>query len=272
MERNNQFSFPEFIWFTGVVEDVKDPEMYGRVKVRIFGYHTQDKSVIPTDQLPWAMTGLPVTGATTDGIGNTPHALIVGAHVCGFFLDGRAAQLPMVMLTFPGLNDGEPDINKLARGEIVKKDLADSGKWKEKSSGAAPKYPNNKVIETTSGHIVEIDDTPGAERLHVMHKSGTFTEFHKDGSYVSHVKGESYHIVHKDYKIYVMGNVNLVVNGNVTETIKGNKSSDITGNYTIKCNAYSITTKSSWTNKVGSSGFIKCGGTLTQKASTIFLN
>lgn len=271
-ERNNQFTFGNFTWFTGIVEDINDPEKLGRVKVRIFGYHNNDKNVISTQNLPWAMIALPVSGASTNGIGFTPHGLINGAHVIGFFVDGQSAQLPMIMFSFPGKHDQEPDVNKLARGERVKKTMDNAGDWSEKDSGASPQYPHNKVIETTSGHIIEIDDTPGKERLHIFHKSGTFHEFHTDGTLVSNVKGGDYKIVQKDMNIHVKGNVKLNVDGNVTETIKGNKTSNITGNYTISCNSYSIKTKGSWTNSVGSSGYIKCGGTLTEKASLIMLN
>ena len=41
--------------FVGVVEDRNDPEKIGRVKVRIYSIHTEDKTAIPTEELPWAM-------------------------------------------------------------------------------------------------------------------------------------------------------------------------------------------------------------------------
>ena len=34
----------------------------------------------------------------------------------------------------------------------------------------------NKVFETESGHVQEFDDTPGQERIHTYHRSGTFHE------------------------------------------------------------------------------------------------
>lgn len=270
--RNNQFSFGDFVWFIGVIEDVQDPLMAGRVKVRVHGYHSSDINELPTESLPWAMVALPTSGASTQGLGFSPHGLVKGASVFGFFTDGESAQLPMVMFSFHGMNKGTPDVDKLSRGEVVPKQMDNSGQWSEKASGASPQYPHNKVIRTTSGHIVEMDDTPGAERLHIYHKSGTYYEFHPDGTLVTKITGEGYTIVQKDLKVHVHGNLNLVVNGNVTETIDGNKTSNIKGNYKITCNAYSITTKGSWTNNIGSSGYIKCGGTLTEKASTIFLN
>ena len=45
----------QFIWWKGVVEDRKDPIMLGRVKVRIFGWHSEDKQKIPPEELPWAI-------------------------------------------------------------------------------------------------------------------------------------------------------------------------------------------------------------------------
>ncbi len=35
-------------WY-GVVEDINDPEMLGRIRVRVFGYHSEDKQDIPTN-------------------------------------------------------------------------------------------------------------------------------------------------------------------------------------------------------------------------------
>ena len=38
-----------FIWWHGVVEDRQDPLFLGRCKVRILGWHTEDKAELPTD-------------------------------------------------------------------------------------------------------------------------------------------------------------------------------------------------------------------------------
>ena len=43
--------------YTGIVEDNADPRHYNRVRVRLYGVHTdQDggKPQIPADDLPWA--------------------------------------------------------------------------------------------------------------------------------------------------------------------------------------------------------------------------
>ena len=45
----------DFVWWIGVVEDNLDPVLLGRVKVRIFGHHSEKyKEEIETVDLPWA--------------------------------------------------------------------------------------------------------------------------------------------------------------------------------------------------------------------------
>ena len=117
------FSFPEWVWWIGVVEDRSgDPERLGRVRVRIFGYHSQDKSDVPKDDLPWAHVIMPNNSASTGGVGSSPTGLLEGSHVVGFFLDGRNLQTPIVLGSFFGKPDGKPDTDPLTRGE----DLSDS--------------------------------------------------------------------------------------------------------------------------------------------------
>lgn len=95
-----------FIWWVGVVESRHDPAKLGRVQVRIFGYHTHDKSELPTSDLPWAMIMMPSNSASNSGIGFSPTGLLEGSWVIGFFLDGNRAQEPLVMGSIPGFDDG----------------------------------------------------------------------------------------------------------------------------------------------------------------------
>ena len=100
-----------FVWFYGVVEDRKDPLFLGRVKVRCIGFHTDDKTLIPTEDLPWADIIQSVTSAAISGIGTTPTGLVEGTHVFGFFRDGREAQEPVILGTTGGIpeNFSNPD-------------------------------------------------------------------------------------------------------------------------------------------------------------------
>ena len=99
---NNFIGMDGFLWFYGVVEDRQDPYMIGRVRVRCFAHHTDNKTTLPTADLPWAQVMLPVTSAGISGIGQTPLGLVEGSHVFGFFRDGEARQEPVVMGSLPG--------------------------------------------------------------------------------------------------------------------------------------------------------------------------
>ncbi len=128
----------KFYTFTGVVEDRHDPEKLGRVRVRCFGLHSESKTDIPTEDLPWAQPLLPVTQSGISGLGVSPTFLVNGTWVFGYFRDGESYQQPVILGTLPGrpseyssryassaFYDGnniypkyidEPDTNRLATG------------------------------------------------------------------------------------------------------------------------------------------------------------
>lgn len=337
-----------FVWWQGVVEDIYDPLRLGRVRVRVLGWHTDDKAAIPTDSLPWAAVLMPANNPFVSGKGWSPNGLLQGCWVVGFFRDGLNGQEPVVMGTIGGINTitiplpspedmpfgygfggafadyaanmikqrekeivsvldktkndaglkpnqlpqnpvidtsrgfadpegvypmvsrmGEPDTNRLARGEnvqytIVNKknnsrvstETAIAGYWAEPVSAYAAKYPFNHVYESPAGHVIEYDDTPGSERLHWYHCSGTFNEVHPKGGEVHKVVGNAWDITMNDKMIYVKGNasfnagktlkimmgkdldievagdVKMLVNGNMTTDVKGNFLQKIKGSYT----------------------------------------
>lgn len=100
--KKNFIGLEGFIWWIGVVEDRNDPEQLGRIRVRCFGWHTEQKEKIPTDALPWAHPIIPV---------NSPVAYTAkeGDYVFGFFIDGESAQNPAVVGVLPGKPEKKPD-------------------------------------------------------------------------------------------------------------------------------------------------------------------
>ena len=98
-----------FYWWHGVVEDVADPMMLGRCRVRVFGYHTDDLLQLPTSDLPWAYPMQPITSAAVSGIGTSPTGLLQGSHVFGFFRDGEEGQDPVMIGSFGGIPLNPPD-------------------------------------------------------------------------------------------------------------------------------------------------------------------
>jgi hypothetical protein len=64
----NAFTYPTFLWFLGVVESRMDPEQIGRLRVRIYGHHSDDTQQIATDDLVWAAVMQPTTSSGVGGI------------------------------------------------------------------------------------------------------------------------------------------------------------------------------------------------------------
>ncbi len=210
------------IWFVGKVENREDPLMLGRVKVRAYHFHTDNKSLMPTDELPWALIMVPPTNPSHDKVGLSPNGLTVGSTVIGFFMDGLDANQPVVMGTIHGIpenNNAKHDVAEPAR-EI--NNISKEYDSREPESAYAAKYPYNKVLRTEGGHVVEIDDTPGNERIHVFHKSGTYTEINKDGRKVEKVVDDMFEIVFKNQTVHIKGNVDVLVDGTYKVESKGN--------------------------------------------------
>jgi hypothetical protein len=129
--------------------------------------------------------------------------------------------------------------------------------WNEPESAAntdyPPVYPYNNVTQTKSGHMFELDDTKGRERVRLQHRANTFIEMHPNGDEVHKIWGDGYVITLGDHNISigveggkpgtdgqercklnitVYGDVNMHVTGDKTETIDGNVTQHIKGNYT----------------------------------------
>ena len=101
-----------FIWFAGVVEDRNDPLKLGRVRVRALGYHTDNKELLPTADLPWAHPLLPITSSGVSGIGQTPLGLLEGSWVIGFFRDSETKQDAVILGSLPGKPTQTGALNK----------------------------------------------------------------------------------------------------------------------------------------------------------------
>lgn len=257
-----------FIWFFGVVEDRNDPLKLGRVRVRCYSWHTNNKEKLPTSSLPWAQCIQSVTSAANSGVGQSPTGLLEGSWVMGFFLDGEDAQKPMIMGSLAGIptavadtkvgfNDpsgtyptliNEPDVDRLARNDadfipplLATKESSRTSSvptstgatWNEEASKYNASYPKNHVIKTESGHVFEIDDTPGHERIHEYHKSGTFREISATGNTVTRIVGDNYEIIAGSDYVNIKGSSNITIDSNCTTYVKGNWDVQVDGKFTL---------------------------------------
>ena len=335
-----------FYYWMGVVEDRRDPNKLGRLRVRVLGTHTEDKQLIPTCELHWAYVYQPITwNQAMNGLGHSPTGPAEGTWVWGFFRDNDSAQEPVVLGTIHGIpeetpqpsigfydpsephhdllnaprkirsryypNDGtgaanknettaslyprathpwgcvigESDVNRLARAENITDTIIGVRKrqravnipiafshtspgrqFNEPLPSYNAEYPYNHVYESESGHILEVDDTPDNERIHIYHRSGTYIELgtgqeenpglhgdfsmkivgktfeiHMENTYVEHqnalnvtVRGEVNFYCKDTINVQADGDMNVHVQGNYTEKVKGNYYTDISGSRVVR--------------------------------------
>jgi len=104
-------------------------------------------------------------------------------------------------------------------------------------------YPHNRVFESDplewrSGHIFEIDDTPGAERIHIWHKAGTSKSIHWEGQQVEKIVGDNYivnlqsdfNFINYDRITTIKGDDRVLVRSSKQEEVYGYKRSYVKGN------------------------------------------
>jgi len=94
---NNFAGLNGFVWWVGEIETRIDPLGLGRCQVRIFGWHTKNKELIPTEDLPWAHPLYPINNSKSFS------APMIGDWVVGFFMDGESGQFPIMFGVIPGL-------------------------------------------------------------------------------------------------------------------------------------------------------------------------
>lgn len=102
--------------------------------------------------------------------------------------------------------------------------------WDEPSIAYNAEYPYNRVIETAAGHVIELDDTPGVERIMLYHKNGSYIQMSPTTTtYKS--PHDTYDVNEKNYHMYIGGTNVLTIDGDCHVLIKGNKVEEIMGNY-----------------------------------------
>jgi hypothetical protein len=119
-----------FNWWVGVVENRNDPLKLGRCQVRIFGYHTENKQLISTADLPWAPC---LVSPNSQQSFATPKE---GDYVMGFFADGESNQAPTIMGIYAGIKASAGGDNGF-QDPRTPEEIA-----------AAPKPPDGIIVES----------------------------------------------------------------------------------------------------------------------------
>lgn len=143
---------------------------------------------------------------------------------------------------------GESDLNKRSRGRVdVPRKFSSARNAKKLTTETSPSqstvtepetasesvYPHNKVIETTQGHILELDDTPGHERIRVFHKTGSQIEMRPDGSIRYRSMKNSYHLTAGNEETIIRGNCNIIIEASANLRVKGDMTMQVDGDYNL---------------------------------------
>ena len=109
----NKFYGDNLRWFIGICECISDPLHLGRVRVRIYGVHSENLDEVPESSLPWATVMIPTTEDGVSGLGRSPN-LKPGAMVFGIFTDNDMSQQPMIIGSMPRIEslDNEQEVSK----------------------------------------------------------------------------------------------------------------------------------------------------------------
>ena len=138
----------------------------------------------------------------------------------------------------------EPDTNKLARHEDIKKTIvrkkeltrtkgvvtAFNVTWDQSPIPYNATYPYNHVYQSESGHVLEFDDTKHSERIHLYHTKGTFFEIDANGTKVEKIIGDNYHILERNDHLYVKGSGHITIDGNWNVKVNNNANIEVMGN------------------------------------------
>lgn len=179
--------------------------------------------------------------------------------------------------TYPKYKN-EPDTNRLATGSnlgrtiVLKKEaalktgvkIANGGTWDQSPNPYNATYPYNKVTQTESGHVEEWDDTPGSERIHVYHRSGTFSEIDANGTQVNRIVGDGFEIVERNGFVYVKGAYSVTVDGSMNLRTDNVFNLEVSG-------AANIFVYNEANISVSKDCNLSVGATLNAKANTINL-
>jgi hypothetical protein len=195
------------------------------------------------------------------------------------------------------LYKNEPDTNKLARHEDIKKTVvykkelarergvytAQNISWDQSPIPYNSKYPFNHVFMTESGHVMEFDDTENSERIHIYHKTGTYTEIDANGTKVNRIVGDNYEILERNGYVYIKGALNVTIDGdhnvlvknamnvdvqgNVNMNVSGDMNVAVTGQYNLRAKGVNIESTSNPINILSQNSFnMQSAAAMNQKA------
>ena len=162
------------MFYRAVVKNNTDPEKLGRCQVLVYGIHSED---IDFNSLPWAEVSGGTDFGLYGGVGIT--SILRKGTLVWVFFHNNDYNYPVVFAVIKGGGD----INDIA----------------------SKKYSDIATLKTASGHIIELGDVGGAEKIEIKHMSGTKIVLEPDGSILIESVNNMTHKVANNYEIIAGG-------------------------------------------------------------------
>ncbi len=137
-------------WWFGVCISDQDPEMLGRIQVRIYGIHSKNVVDVPTAVLPWAQCLIPSTEGGVSGMGGLSR-ILPGAQVFGIFLDGKNSQIPFVFGSVHHKESGGIDQESPSRAFAERQDRLFDPRGPHQLAGYSFDVPTERIDEALIG-------------------------------------------------------------------------------------------------------------------------
>jgi len=131
---------------------------------------------------------------------------------------------------------GVSGVNNIARGTRVANVYIGGsvpGVDLELNDEPSAQYPENQVKETSSGHIIEYDDTNGRERVMIRHRTGSGVEMRADGTVIYSSTNNTLRIIAGNEKVIVEGDGEVVYNGNLKMKVAGDFDLEVGGDFNV---------------------------------------
>lgn len=148
--------------YIGKIEDTNDPEILGRVKVRVSAINT-DKAKIPTSALPWAHFVSLGGGDPDHGDYKVPP---VGAQVAVIYMQGDP-HFPFWIGTVWGKDDTITEVGKRVADTTGKSRHGGNVYPGSNIDGSAAEAHKVTAIKTPGGHKIIFDDDSGGDSQHI---------------------------------------------------------------------------------------------------------
>tara|TARA_R110000824_G_scaffold54975_1_gene151554 strand:+ start:347 stop:1738 length:1392 start_codon:yes stop_codon:yes gene_type:complete len=238
------------------VSDNQDPEKRGRVRVNCVDLYGASES-------PWALPCFPFYGGRDCGFFSIPP---IGSLVWLECEEGHVGYPIYTGGFFPLITDGHSSDGSFTedseefqnepssapahgRGDYDGMDFGGmKGNQGVPYSAFEGEYGQVTILQTPKGHVLEFDDTDGAERIQIHHRVGSHIEILPDGTV--HIIAEGNILtkseahkqnIYGDRTSEVMGSSSDVINGDFSTKLGGDSSYIVGGGSTIETGSMSVT-------------------------------